>query len=104
MNWVLGQDKAGYRSRQFSGAGTYWILGDIVYSTPIVVGPPSLAATPSQTRAMINGVDVPVSIPNDLAEKRGLQEVLPGLAPVRSIQHQDITILAGWCGMSARSN
>ena len=35
INWGRGDDVAGYRTRQG------WILGDIVHSTPVVVGAPS---------------------------------------------------------------
>ena len=35
INWSRGEDVAGYRDRQG------WFLGDIVHSTPVVVGPPS---------------------------------------------------------------
>jgi type IV pilus assembly protein PilY1 len=74
VQWVLGTDQTGYKSRQYGGAGAYWILGDIVYSTPVVIGPPSLAATPSKTKAIINGAEVGVSIPNDTAAAAGFNK------------------------------
>ena len=67
VQWVLGTDQTVYKSRQYGGSGAYWILGDIVYSTPVVIGPPSLAATPSKTKAIISNTEVGVSIPNDAA-------------------------------------
>ncbi|MGO9116405.1 MAG: hypothetical protein ACLQPD_02215 [Desulfomonilaceae bacterium] len=63
VNWVLGTDQTAYKSRQYGGAGSYWILGDIVYSTPVVVVPPSLAAVPSKTKAIINSTETAVVAP-----------------------------------------
>ena len=63
VNWVLGTDQTGYKSRQYGGGGPYWILGDIVYSTPVVVVPPSLAAVPSKTNAIINSTETAVVAP-----------------------------------------
>lgn len=43
INWVLGQQVSCYRDRT-DGAGLRWLLGDIVYSTPVIVGVPPLGA------------------------------------------------------------
>lgn len=44
-NWIKGlEDGDGIYMRQRDG----WFLGDIVYSTPVVVGTPSLASVPKQ--------------------------------------------------------
>ena len=47
VKWIRGIDVAGYRSREidFDGDGTAstWRLGDIIYSTPTIVGPPAEA-------------------------------------------------------------
>ncbi len=43
LEWVLGWDNASL-TRDRNG----WILGDIVYSTPVVVGPPSISAVDSR--------------------------------------------------------
>jgi type IV pilus assembly protein PilY1 len=46
INWVKGDYVSGYRTRTQStetpGVTPEWKLGDIVYSTPVVVGPPAL--------------------------------------------------------------
>jgi len=39
INWVRGEYNAGYRDRGDPGSSE-WKLGDVVYSSPIVVGPP----------------------------------------------------------------
>ncbi len=45
INWVRGDDTyEGSTARDRDG----WVLGDIVYSTPIVVGTPSLGAVPEE--------------------------------------------------------
>jgi type IV pilus assembly protein PilY1 len=42
INWVRGTDQAGYRSRtiEVNGANRVWKLGDIIYSTPTLIGKP----------------------------------------------------------------
>lgn len=48
VKFIRGQDQAGWRSRfvdipgDGSSALKYWLLGDIVHSSPLVVNPPSL--------------------------------------------------------------
>ncbi len=74
VNWVLGLDQSGYRSRQEGGAGSYWILGDVVYSTPVIVGPPSLGAVPSQTKALVQSKEVGVVQCNSAAESVGFNK------------------------------
>jgi type IV pilus assembly protein PilY1 len=47
VNYIRGKDKSGWRSRlvNIPGDGTdtskYWVLGDIVHSSPLVVSPPN---------------------------------------------------------------
>lgn len=55
IEWVYGQNATNARNRHG------WILGDIVYSTPVVVGQPSLASVP---RRMADA-DCLGSCPND---------------------------------------
>ena len=47
VQWIRGIDITGYRSREIdfddSGAAETWRLGDIIYSTPTIVGPPAEA-------------------------------------------------------------
>ena len=76
VNWVLGEEQSRYRSRMEGGSGGTgpWILGDIVYSTPVIVGPPSLAAVPSQTKAIIQGKEVGVVQCNPCAESVGFNQ------------------------------
>jgi len=42
INWIRGTDQAGYRSRTIDVDGTnrVWKLGDIIYSTPTLIGKP----------------------------------------------------------------
>jgi type IV pilus assembly protein PilY1 len=42
INWVRGTDVAGYRSRtiEIDGTDRVWKLGDIIYSTPTLIGKP----------------------------------------------------------------
>ncbi len=42
INWIRGTDQAGYRSRTVDVDGTnrVWKLGDIIYSTPTLIGKP----------------------------------------------------------------
>ena len=57
VNWVLGTDDSSKRAR-VDEDGNKWILGDLVYSTPVVVGPPSLGAVSDATKAVVNGTEV----------------------------------------------
>jgi len=42
INWIRGTDQTGYRSRtiDIDGTNRVWKLGDIIYSTPTVIGMP----------------------------------------------------------------
>ncbi|MES2626787.1 MAG: PilC/PilY family type IV pilus protein, partial [Pseudomonadota bacterium] len=48
VNYIRGQDKSGWRSRLVdipgdnSSTPKYWVLGDIVHSSPLVVSPPDM--------------------------------------------------------------
>ena len=99
VSWVLGTDQSTYKSRQFNNSGAYWILGDIVYSTPVVVGPPSLAATPSQTKAIINNTEVGVAAFNAAANSAGFTKYFLNWRQLddvnHSIKHRDKVIYVG---------
>ncbi len=43
INWIRGEDQAGMRSRKLSEGTSdyYWRLGDVIHSTPVVVGRPA---------------------------------------------------------------
>ena len=62
MKWVLGTEQTALRSR-VDHLNNHWVLGDLVYSTPVVVGPPSLGAVSAATKAIIGGVEVGVVVP-----------------------------------------
>jgi type IV pilus assembly protein PilY1 len=47
-DWVKGDDPANSSEAQYLRDRQGWKLGDIVYSTPVTVGPPSLATMPRQ--------------------------------------------------------
>ena len=68
VKWVLGLDQTGYKSRQFATSGAHWILGDIVYSTPVVVSPPVLGAVSQSTKAIISGTEVGVVQTDSVAQ------------------------------------
>jgi type IV pilus assembly protein PilY1 len=42
INWVRGENITGLRQRSADTSQPAWKLGDIVYSTPVIVGPPRL--------------------------------------------------------------
>jgi type IV pilus assembly protein PilY1 len=59
INWVLGTDDTTTPLRERKDPdGKYWVLGDMVYSTPVVVGPPALGAVAMNTRVIIGGGEV----------------------------------------------
>jgi len=59
VNWVRGAEQTGKRSRYENqdSSRPQWVLGDLIYSTPVVVGPPSLGAVNDQTKALIGGAE-----------------------------------------------
>jgi type IV pilus assembly protein PilY1 len=44
--------------------GKQWVLGDIVYSTPVIVGPPTLGAISQFTKAIFSGNEINVASKN----------------------------------------
>ncbi len=85
INWVLGKEVTTsstsftYRSRTYpstcsaTDAGTTWVLGDIVYSTPVVSGPPTLGGVSQNTKAILLGNEINVVAPNDPADGLGFK-------------------------------
>ncbi len=66
INWVIGSE---------DGDGTHmrnrndWLLGDIVYSTPVVVGAPSLASVPRELAGQNCNCTCILGVNNDCAKR-----------------------------------
>ncbi len=76
VDWVLGTDMTGYRARKDKD-GAQWVLGDIVYSTPVVVGAPSLGAVPDRTKALLGataGTEANIVAQNSAADGAGFNK------------------------------
>jgi type IV pilus assembly protein PilY1 len=73
VNWVLGTDQTDKRAR-LDKNGKAWILGDLVYSTPVVVGPPSLGAVSDATKAVVNDTEVGIVQDNTAARAKGFTQ------------------------------
>ena len=74
VNWVLGVENTSlFRSRTDPNSKT-WILGDIIYSTPVIVGPPTLGAVSQNTKAIVNSnQEINVVSPNSTSSAAGFQ-------------------------------
>ncbi len=73
VSWVLGTDGS-LRSRTNTTAndGPY-VLGDIIYSTPVIVGPPTLGAVSQNLKAILSNQEINVVSPNSAATAVGFQ-------------------------------
>jgi type IV pilus assembly protein PilY1 len=73
VNWALGTENSSYRARVDTD-GNKWILGDVVYSTSVVVSPPSLGAVSDATKAVVNGTEVGIVKENTDATAQGFTQ------------------------------
>ncbi len=94
VNWVLGTDQTSKRTRVDKN-GITWTLGDLVYSTPVVVGPPSLGAVSDETRALIGGAEVKVAVDNADARTAGFTQFFLNWRQTPSIKFRDKFVYVG---------
>ncbi len=71
VNWVLGVENTSLFRSRTDPSSLKWILGDIIYSTPVVVGPPTLGAVSQNLKAILNNKEIGVVSTNSDAKSAG---------------------------------
>ncbi len=93
VNWVLGTD--GTKRPRVDNNGAHWTLGDLVYSTPVVVGPPSMGAVSDETKAFVGGAEVKVAVDNADARTAGFTQFFLNWRQTPSIKFRDKVVYVG---------
>jgi type IV pilus assembly protein PilY1 len=98
VKWVQGVDSfttSTLRTRKDATGNNVWVFGDVVYSTPVVVGPPTLGATARNTQVVINKKLINAVYKTDDATAVGFDKFFLNWRQIPKLKYRDKVIYVG---------